>query len=1059
MLHNKMRYRLALDLGSTSLGWAMIRLDATQQPCAIIKAGVRIFSNGRNPKDGSSLAVTRREARAMRRRRDRLLKRKARIMRTLIEYGFFPADETQRKALETLNPYKLRAKGLDEALTPSEFGRALFHINQRRGFKSNRKTDKKDNDSGALKTAISKLREILRTENCHTVGEWLHKRNEAGQTVRARYRQNKTIKDDGRVKIDKYYDLYIDRAMIEHEFDELWKKQAELNPALFTSAAYTDLKDILLYQRPLKLIKPGRCTFMPDEERAPLALPSTQRFRMYQEVNNLRILREGLKEESLTLQQRDDLIAALEKNNKRTFTQIKKLIGVGGTVQFNFEDPKREELKGNTTSAILGKEEHFGEAWFAFDEAKQDAIVMQLVKEENEAKLIRWLQNETGIDEKRAEVIANVGLPEGYGSLCTKALARILPELRRDMVTYDKAVQAAGFEHHSKLNQNEEIPGITFKIKNIDQDTGEIKAFHIHKELPYYGEYLQRYVGFGSGKPEDPIEKRYGKIANPTVHIGLNQIRLVVNALIRRYGHPSEVIVEVARDLKQNKEQRKAEVERQAENQKRNDRLRKDIADILKVSEERVRRDDIEKMILWIELSADAADRKCPYSGIPISATMLLSDEVEIEHILPFSQTLDDSLNNKTVALRLANRIKDNRIPWDARNDFAAQGWNYADILARAENMRKEKRYRFAEDGYKRWLKDDAGFLARALNDTRYLSRVAREYLRLICPHTRVIPGHMTAMLRSKFGLNNVLALNGEKNRNDHRHHAVDACVIGVTDQGLLQKFAKASASAREQKLNRLVENMPLPWKTYWEHVQRAVENIWISHRPDHAHQGGIFDSTIYGLRGKGKATYRQEIDGQRQRPILNREVVSFADDKAKSQNGFRHGLLEDGSPKPYMGLWSRSNYCIEIIKKENEEWLGEVIERYRAYQIVAKFGEARLRHPMLSISGKPLVMRLLIDDYVRAEIDGKTQLLCVLKINSTGAITFVLHNESNISARYSAKLAAQKDQKAGKTFNVSALEDNFFQKSISPGSLRSFRARRVTISPIGELLDPGFKG
>jgi CRISPR-associated endonuclease Csn1 len=114
MLH-KMRYRLALDLGSTSLGRAMVRLDANQQPCAVIKAGVRIFSNGRNPKDGSSLAVTRREARSMRRRRDRLLKRKARMMRTLIEYGFFPTDEIQRKALETLNPFALRAKGLDEA--------------------------------------------------------------------------------------------------------------------------------------------------------------------------------------------------------------------------------------------------------------------------------------------------------------------------------------------------------------------------------------------------------------------------------------------------------------------------------------------------------------------------------------------------------------------------------------------------------------------------------------------------------------------------------------------------------------------------------------------------------------------------------------------------------------------------------------------------------------------------------------------------------------------------------------------------------------------------------
>ena len=123
----KMRYRLALDLGSTSLGWAMLRLNERDEPCAVIKAGVRIFSDGRNPKDGSSLAVTRRNARAMRRRRDRLLKRKARMKQALIELGFFPADEAQRKALETLNPYTLQSQGPGSGPTPAEFARALFH--------------------------------------------------------------------------------------------------------------------------------------------------------------------------------------------------------------------------------------------------------------------------------------------------------------------------------------------------------------------------------------------------------------------------------------------------------------------------------------------------------------------------------------------------------------------------------------------------------------------------------------------------------------------------------------------------------------------------------------------------------------------------------------------------------------------------------------------------------------------------------------------------------------------------------------------------------------------
>lgn len=1056
-MFQKMRYRLALDLGSTSLGWAMLRLDKNNQPCAVIKAGVRIFSDGREPAGkgqiGTSLAAVRREKRAMRRRRDRLLKRKARMMRTLIEHGFFPADEFQRKALETLNPYALRAKGLDEALTPAEFGRALFHINQRRGFKSNRKTDKKDNDSGALKTAIKKLYETLDAENCRTVGEWLYKRYAAGQTVRARYHQDKTIKEDGKPKINKYYDLYIDRAMIEHEFDALWKKQSELNPTLFNNKARDDLKDVLLHQRPLKPVKAGRCTFMPEEERAPLALPSTQRFRMYQEVNNLRTLREGLKEEPLTLHQRDDLIAALETKSKLTFTQIKEQLGLGGIVQFNLEDPKRSELKGNTTSAILGKPDFFGTAWFTFDEVKQDAIVMQLVKEENEAKLIRWLQDETGVDEQRAEAIANVSLPEGYGSLCEKALARILPELKHAVVTYDKAALAAGF-HHNQLSDNQEIVGRTFPIERINTETGEIKTFHLFHELPYYGEVLQRHVGFGSGKPEDNPEKRYGKIANPTVHIGLNQVRLVANALIKRYGHPSEIIVELARDLKQSREQRKEEQQRQADNQKRNARIRSDIASTLRISEERVSRDDIEKMILWEELSHNVADRRCPYSGIQISIAMLLSDEVEIEHILPFSQTLDDSLNNKTVAMRQANRIKGNRTPWDARNDFSAQGWKYEDMIARAEQMPKSKRYRFGEDGYQRWLKDDKGFLARALNDTRHLSKVAFEYLKLVCPDTRVIPGRMTAMLRAKFGLNDVLGLHGEKNRNDHRHHAVDACVIGVTDQGLLQRFAKASASAREQQLNRLVEKMPLPWDSYRDHVQRATERILVSHRPDHDYQDEMFDQTIYNANGFSKIAAKV------------RAVIPF-NARPGSSSEQRH-RDNNGQPKPYKGLLSNSNYCIEIVRTDNT-WKGEVIPTYKAYEYMREYKQehracteeqafAALRSPTRSISGKPLVMRLSINDTIRAEIDGTVETLQVLKINSSGSITFIRVNETNIPGRYNAQLAAKKLATEGKEYDSVALNDDFFQKAFSAGSLRELNARRITISPIGELSDPGFK-
>jgi len=1041
----KMKYRLALDLGSTSLGWAMVRLNANNEPCAIIKAGVRIFSDGRNPKDGSSLAASRREARAMRRRRDRLLKRKNRMMAALLRHGFFPHDEAARKALEKTDPFALRAKGLDHALLPEEFARALFHINQRRGFKSNRKTDKKDNDSGALKTAIGQLREAMQVTGSRTVGEWLHARHQQGLSVRARYRENRTLNDNGKTKIEKSYDLYIDRAMIEAEFDALWAKQCELNPTLFHNTARDELKDCLLHQRPLKPVKPGRCTLMPDEGRAPLALPSQQRFRIYQEVNNLRLLREGLTGEPLTLTQRDQIINLLERpvREKKTahevsFDQIRTTLGLDGSTQFNLEDEKRKSLKGNTTNATLGKKVFFGDQWFTWSERQQNAIVRQLVNQENESRLIKRLHKYCGVSESTARDIANVSLAEGYGSLSAKALEKILPALRNDVITYDKAVRAAGFSDHSLLQAGDEVEGMSFDtgIERVNQLTGEIKRLQAFFQLPYYGQYLQRHVGFGTGKPEDTAEKRYGKIANPTVHIGLNQVRTVVNALIKRYGHPSEVIVEVARELKQNWLQREEEKKRQVANQQRNNRLRADIATLLGISPERVHRADIQKMLLWEELSFNVADRRCPYSGVQISAQMLFSDQVEIEHILPFSQTLDDSLNNKTVATRQANRIKGNRTPAEAASDFETQGWRTEDMLQRASLMPKGKRYRFASDGMAQWLREDKGFLARALNDTRHLSRVAHEYLSLICPqNTRVIPGQMTAMLRGKFGLNDILGVGGEKNRSDHRHHAVDACVIAVTDQGMLQRFAKASASAREKQLNKLVETMPLPWDSYREHVQRAIGNIWVSHKPDHGHEGAMHNDTAYGLLGGGRVHVRKTVDGVRTREIGSLKVIEFSDASAST----RHGLLPNGDPKPYKGYKGDSNYCMEIVRNQKGKWEGEVVSTFEAYQLVRQHGGNRLRHPKLSLSGKPLVMRLMIGDYLRFQTDDQLFVMRIASINSAGRLSLASHHEANTDARNRDK------------------EGSWRYTYKQAGSLEKAKGRHIKISPIGELRDPGF--
>jgi CRISPR-associated endonuclease Csn1 len=1026
--------------------------------------GSRIFSDGRNPKDGSSLAVTRRLARQMRRRRDRLLKRKAKLQEALGRLGFWPMDESQRKALVSLDPYHLRARGLDQPLTPSEFGRALFHLNQRRGFQSNRKTDKKDSESGLLKSAIRKLREELSAQGARTVGEWLARRHERREGVRARLR--------GKSAKDKAYDLYVDRSMVAHEFDALWASQAGHDPGLFTEAKRAELRDILLHQRPLRPVRPGRCTLIPDQERAPLALPSVQRFRIYQELNNLRILGPSLQELPLSLEQRNQLAALLERGDV-TFTKMLKALRLGGAATFNLADVKRDRLKGNSTTKALSEVNRFGESWHAFSPELQDEIVERLLGEASESALIEWLVAQTNVGEAAAERIANAGLAEGYGNLSRAALARVLPKLREGVVSYSEAVKRAGFESHSALSHAEQ--------------TGEVMA-----ELPYYGEPLQRHVGFADprARPEDPPEKRFGRIANPTVHIGLNELRKVVNALIRRYGHPSEVVVEVARELKQSLKQREKEQERQAERQQQNERFREAIHSLPGRADRPVSTRYLQLLRVWTELNPqDAANRRCPYTGAQISLAMLFSGEAEIEHILPFSMTLDDSLNNKTVALRQANRDKGNRTPFDAFGHSPA-GYDYASILQRAALMPKDKAKRFAADGYQQWLRDDKDFLARALTDTAYLSRVAKEYLSLVCPanKVRVIPGRLTAMLRGKFGLNHVLSLEGEKNRNDHRHHAVDAAVIGVTDQGLLQRFAKASADARARQLDRLVEAMPLPWETYREHVARAVSRVTVSHKPDHSHEGALHNETAYGLLPGGLVSHRVMLDGFRSADEIAKKT--FADERFRAwllehtaglsgrafaerieaiqrERGVRrvklieplavigvaephaidrHGVDEAGQPLAYKGYKGDSNYGIEIWRDDNGRWRGTVISTFEAHRIVRVHGGGerglkRLRHPTLAQNGKPLVMRLTNGDYVRLKIDEQEPLMVVANISQNGQVFMAEHFEANVDAR-------NRDKSSG-----------FKYVSKMPGSFQAAFARRVTVSPIGDLHDCGHKG
>ena len=235
-------YRLALDLGTNSAGGCVLNLGHDGGPREIRLLFARIFSDGRDPQDKSSLAVARRVARQMR-RRDRYLVRRTRLMAALVRFGLMPADRAARKALEVENPYALRERGVRERLEPFEIGRSLSHLNQRRGFKANRKAGARDKDKGKIREAVSRLEQAMAEQGAPTLGAFFAYLKNRGASVRARLQ--------GRGK-EAAYPFYPARRMLEEEFDALWAAQTAHHPALLTEAARKDLRHRIFHQRPLR---------------------------------------------------------------------------------------------------------------------------------------------------------------------------------------------------------------------------------------------------------------------------------------------------------------------------------------------------------------------------------------------------------------------------------------------------------------------------------------------------------------------------------------------------------------------------------------------------------------------------------------------------------------------------------------------------------------------------------------------------------------------------------------------------------------------------------------
>jgi CRISPR-associated endonuclease Csn1 len=1010
------------------------------QPVGVLDVGVRIFPDGRNPKDGSSLASARRQARSVRRNRDRYLRRRANLLNALTRFGLLPENEAERRGLTQLDPYKLRARAIVDELKPFELGRLLFHLNQRRGFKSNRKVDRAgDNESGLIRLAARELSAHLLREGHPTLGAFLAARHARHEQVRIR------LAGTGKTAAYPFYPL---REMVEAEFDAIWQVQSGYNADL-TDTVRDRLKHIIFHQRPLRDPPIGRCWLESAEPRGYRAMPTAQAFRIAQDLAHLRLSQPGIPGRALEEVERAILRDLLLRGSDLSFDQIRKRLKLAAETDFNLASMRKDKLVGAETAHRLGSKKAMGVEWHALPLEMQDvgvAAILSAKTDEEAATILISL----GFDATTAVRAAGVALPDGTTSLSIKAMGRILPHLNNGP-RYSSAVQAAGYAHHS------------------DQRTGEVR-----ERLPYYGELLFERIGTGTGKLDDVAEKRWGRAPNSTVHVALNEVRRVVNALIDKHGIPTEIVIETLRDLGRSAVQKREAEREQKKNQEANDRRRKALAEMgLPI------KDNLIRLRLWEEQAADPQQCVCPYTGTLITARMALSDAVEEDHILPFAVSPDDSTANRVLVMREANRQKARRTPFEAFGHTS----QWAEIQKNIDALPANKRWRFAPDAMKK-LAADGDFLARHLTDSATIARLVRMYLEVLAPgKVWSTPGRLTALIRAKLGLNSdvVLGKGGPlKNRVDQRHHAIDAVVVALTDRGLLQRVSRAAAYS-EAARGRLIDALGEPWPGFVSEIARAVRGIVVSYKPDTGWQGALHNDTAYGpVMAIGKQDpnvvlrrplvslaewSNEDIESGVRDPTLAAEISAALDtkDDPTARKASLTSLTHSGghlvrrvrvmerlnnveaihdrrSKLPYKVVKLDGNHRAELWRLPTGKAMLTVVSTFEA----AQEKSAKLRggkKPAKDLRPHPaakLLLRLHKNDMVAVGLGAERRFLRVVKMMDR-LITLAPHSEGgNLKAR-----DARKDD-AFKYVNASALR------------LIEMSARKVWVDPAGRVRDPG---
>lgn len=716
---------------------------------------------------------------------------------------------------------ELRSKGLKEKLPLMDLAEILGRINAA-----------KQKTSGYL-GEISDRSKILKT-NQWSIGELLYHQ----------ISENKHYRTKGKAFFRKDY---------EREFDQIWETQSKFYPEL-TLALKSKIKEyIIFYQRPLKsqkgnistcelegqkkeVLKNGKkVNMLIGPKVTPKSSPFFQAFRTGQAINILEVSPVGAGDAiELSEEVKKELFSLAQTREKIGKREILKLLGLSEKEYTT----NIEEIPGNTTycalfemyNSILEETGHealnlkksnleeaikyYEEVFNALDISRKLVELPQLESHKTasksglfqlwhllysfegddsttgDQKLVEKIAEKYRLNYQYARMIANIVFEDEYGSLSTKAISKLLPEMENGH-PYHVAAELAGYRHSKWLNKEERRK----------------------RDLKAQLEILPK-----------------NSLRNPVVEKILNQMIHVVNGLKKKYGEIDEVRVELARELKSSAKERKKMIQSISNNTKEIEQVRKILKE--KYGVKYVNKTLITKYRLWEE-----SNRLSIYTGKGIHFQDVLAGNYDIEHIIPKSKLFDDSFSNKTLCERSLNEKKGNMTAYDfLKQEFSTS--DFEAFQARVEDLAKLRKISNSKKK-KLLMKEDElpdGFIERDLRTTQYISKKALEILHEAIREVTPTTGKITNLLREDWQLVDVLKeLNWEKykklglteeftnpaghtvrrikdwsKRNDHRHHAMDALTVAFTKRGYVQMLNTLNAKGN---LNHKKHTDILSWE------------------------------------------------------------------------------------------------------------------------------------------------------------------------------------------------------------------------------------------------------